>query len=227
MATIVIACGRGVVSPRWYSPLLPATTRSRLPEIPRAGRTVGGAPASSPEAGRNNRAADDRPVTCCHHERMSDEQDVLTRGFGIVMLAEAATLGIASYLHRDGHIALGFTVITGEHFTAASTPEAIIGGVLAAGAAFVLAAPRRARKIAVGTTGFALLGVIVGIAAVLGSSRPDITADLTYHAILLAALLATFVLLLLLRGPRAPAGPGGTSMPAERGGHGSYRVRSR
>jgi hypothetical protein len=143
------------------------------------------------------------PVTCRHYEPMSDRQHAVTRGFGIVMLAEAATLGIASYLHRDGHIALGFTMITGERFPEAATPEAIIGGVLAVGAAFVLAAPRRAARIAIGTTGFALLGVIIGIAAVLGSSRPDITADLTYHAILLPALVVTFVLLLLRRTARS------------------------
>jgi hypothetical protein len=113
------------------------------------------------------------------------------------MLAEAATLGIASYLHHNGHIPLGFTVIHGEYFGAAATPEAIIGAVLAAGAAYVLAAPGRARIVALSTTGFALLGVIVGLAEVLRGVGPGSTMDLAYHSALLAALVATLVMLAL------------------------------
>jgi hypothetical protein len=117
------------------------------------------------------------------------------RPFGLAMLAEAATLGIASYLHRDGHIPLGFTVIHGEHFTAAATPEAIIGAVLGVGAVFVFAAPGRARRGALGTIGFAVLGVTVGLAEVLRGVGPAGTADLVYHSALLAALVATLVTL--------------------------------
>jgi heme A synthase len=119
------------------------------------------------------------------------------RWLGVAMLAEAVTLGIASYLHRDGRIPLGFTVIHGENFRGASLPEAVIGAVLAIGAAVVLAAPRRARAVALGTTGFAVLGVIVGVIEVVSSSRPSITIDLAYHSALLAALVVTLVLLVL------------------------------
>src|SRR5215813_5375417 len=76
------------------------------------------------------------------------------RPFGLFMLAEAATLGIASYLHRNGRISLGFTVIHGEHFPRASLPEAIIGAVLVLGSAIVLAAPARARRAAIFATSF-------------------------------------------------------------------------
>lgn len=119
------------------------------------------------------------------------------RLFGAVMLAEAASLGIASYLHRDGTIPLGFTVVHGERFLSASIPEAVIGAVLAAGAVIVLAAPARARWTAVCATGFAILGFVVGLFFVLTSGRPDITADLAYHATGLAVLLATVVPLVL------------------------------
>lgn len=138
------------------------------------------------------------------------------RLFGPVLLAEAASLGIASYLHRDGSIPLGFTVIHGEWFPSASIPEAIIGAVLAGGAAIVLAVPARARWTAACATGFAVLGFVVGLFSVLTSGRPDITADLAYHATGLAALLATLVLLVLRPAPAAAgrAGP-------------SQRVRSR
>lgn len=133
------------------------------------------------------------------------------------MLAEAVTLGIASYLHRGGRIPLGFTVIHGEHFQGAATPEAIIGAVLAAGAVLVLAAPGRARVAALVTAGFAVLGVLVGLAEVLRGAGPGSAIDLAYHAALLTALAVTLVMLALRRVPPAP----------ERAAGGRQRVRSR
>jgi len=120
------------------------------------------------------------------------------------MLAEAATLGIASYLHRNGRIPLGFTVIHGEHYPAASIPEAIIGAVLAMGAAIVLAAPARARRPAIFATGFAIFGVLAGTAFVLTSGRSSISIDLTYHGVLLAALVTTLVTLAVRSAGPAP-----------------------
>ena len=77
--------------------------------------------------------------------RPRQRQAGVDRRFAVVMLLEAATFGVASYLHLDGRIPLGFTTITGEHFSRASVPEAIIGAVLAAGAVVVGVAPGRAR----------------------------------------------------------------------------------
>lgn len=126
------------------------------------------------------------------------------RVFGPVLLAEAASLGVASYLHRHGSIPLGFTVVHGEWFPSASIPEAVIGAVLAGGAAAVLTAPARARRTALFTTGFAIFGFIVGTIFVLTSGRPDITIDLTYHSILLVVLITTLVMLALGQSPPAP-----------------------
>lgn len=119
------------------------------------------------------------------------------RGYGAAMLAEAATLWVASYLHRQGRISLGFTVIKGEHFPGASIPELVIGIVLALGALVVLAAPARARRPALIASGFGVFGILVGITIVITGGSPNATVDLTYHATILAATLATFVLLLL------------------------------
>lgn len=121
---------------------------------------------------------------------------------GTLLLAEALTFGVASYLHLDGRIPLGFGTVTGEHFPDAATPEAIIGAVVAVGAVLLLAGVRWARRAALTAAGFAIAGTAVGIGAVTSSGRPDITADLTYHAAIMAALLVTFVLLLRL--PRDP-----------------------
>jgi len=121
------------------------------------------------------------------------QQAGVDRRYAVVMLAAAATIGIASDLHLDGRIPLGFTTITGEHFSRVSVPEAIIGAVLAAGAVIVTVAPRRARAVALGAVGFAVLGVLAGLGFALTSS-PHIAADLAYHlsvlVVLLAALLA-------------------------------------
>jgi hypothetical protein len=129
----------------------------------------------------------------------NDRHNGTPRLFGLALLAEAATLGIASYLHRDGHISLGFTVVRGEQFTGASVPEAVIGAILAAGATIVLTAPDRARRAALFATAFGVFGVLAGVAFVVTSGRPSIAIDLAYHAILLAALTTTLVLLALRR----------------------------
>jgi len=117
------------------------------------------------------------------------------RRFAVVMLAEAATFGVASYLHLDGRIPLGLTTITGEHFGRASVPEAVIGAVLAGGAVVVAVAPRWARTAALGATGFAALGVLVGLGFVLASGRPHIAVDLAYHLTMLVVLLAGLAVL--------------------------------
>ncbi len=129
------------------------------------------------------------------------QQTGVDRRYAIVMLAAAAAVGIASYLHLDGQIPLGVVTITGEHFSRVSAPEAIIGAVLAAGAVIVTRAPARARGAALGAVGFAVLGVLAGLGLVLASStgvlpvavtggRPHIAADLAYHLSVLVVLLA-------------------------------------
>jgi hypothetical protein len=54
-------------------------------------------------------------------------------------------------------------VINGERFSAAATPEAVIGVVLAVAAVIIAAGAPRARQAAYGVIGFAILGVIVGV----------------------------------------------------------------
>lgn len=104
----------------------------------------------------------------------------------------AVTLGVASYLHRDGHIPLGFTVIHGEHFYGASVPEAFIAFVLAIGAVAAWTVPHRARALALGTTTFAIVGVAYGLTVTVGNGQ---TIDIAYHSTLMAVLLATWITL--------------------------------
>lgn len=114
------------------------------------------------------------------------------RTAGLLMSLAAVTLGVASYLHRDGHIPLGFTVVNGERFYGASVPEAVIAFVVAVGGIAALAVPQRARPVALGTTTFAILGVAYGLSVTAGSGR---VIDVAYHCALLTVLLAAAVVL--------------------------------
>jgi hypothetical protein len=114
------------------------------------------------------------------------------RTAGLLMSLAAVTLGAASYLHRDGRIPLGFTVINGERFYAASVPEAVIAFALAIGAISALMQPHLARLVAWGATIFAILGVAYGLSDTIGTGR---AADITYHSALMTLLLATGIVL--------------------------------
>jgi hypothetical protein len=123
---------------------------------------------------------------------------------GRLMLAEAVTFAIASILHFG----------VGETFIGAAIPEAIIAVVLGAGAIAVTRRPAGSWWLALATTLFALLGVIIGLSVILRSdiSRP---ADLAYHASIFVALLLTIGLLLRFRSsfpsPACGGGQGGGS----------------
>src|SRR2546423_14223990 len=77
---------------------------------------------------------------------------------GRLMLAEAVTFAIASILHFG----------VAESFIAAAIPEAIIAVVLAVGAVSIMRRPAGSWWIAMGTTLFALAGVIIGLSVILG-----------------------------------------------------------
>jgi len=104
------------------------------------------------------------------------------------MLAEAATFAIASVLHFG----------VAETFIGAAVPEAIIAIVLGAGAVALMRRGAGSWWLALATTLFALLGVIIGLSVILGGrdSRP---VDLAYHATIFVALVITVVLLLARR----------------------------
>src|SRR2546421_9036368 len=78
---------------------------------------------------------------------------------GGLMAVEALTFAVASALHFDIAVPLGFVTIRGESFLGAAIPEAIIAGVLLGGAVGVLASPRGSWSLALAPTLFALAGV--------------------------------------------------------------------
>lgn len=123
---------------------------------------------------------------------------MISRRIGVLMLLEAATFAVASLIHFDVALPLGFATIHGEPFTGAAIPEAIIAGVLLGGTIAFLANPAGSWGLALITSLFALAGVIVGLSIILRGpvSRPG---DLIYHLAILVALLLTVGLLIWWR----------------------------
>ena len=115
-----------------------------------------------------------------------------------LMSISTLTFVVASLVH----FGVGLPLIPADPFSGAALPEAIIAVVLGAGAITVLARRGATWQIALGTTLFALLGVLVGLRFVLfGSvSRPG---DVVYHLSILAVLLVTIGMLLTSAGREA------------------------
>jgi hypothetical protein len=113
----------------------------------------------------------------------------------------AATLAAGSFVHLAGYTPAG----TKPPFDAshAGIAEAIIGVVLAFGAVAVLRAAAQERTTAIVTTGFAIVGFLVGLSMTAqGGDLPDVL----YHVITLPVLVG--ILIVLVR--TDPAGPVGT-----------------
>jgi hypothetical protein len=108
---------------------------------------------------------------------------------GMLMGFEVATLVVISFLHLSGNIHGGSKPYDPDQ---AGIAEAVIGVVLACGAAALLLAPARGRFVALSSVGFAILGFLVGLGfTVRGGTVPDVL----YHTIMLPILLLTFVAL--------------------------------
>jgi hypothetical protein len=118
-----------------------------------------------------------------------------------LMLVEAATLAVASVIHFGIVISLGRLTIS-DPFEGARIPEAILAGVLALGAASLIARWPGSWWLAFSSNVLAIVGVLVGVRVVLlgSSSRPG---DLIYHAGLFVLLVITASLLLVGRNRQA------------------------
>ncbi len=103
---------------------------------------------------------------------------------------ETATLAIVAFLHLAGILHGGSKPFRP---TDAGIAEAIIGVALTYGASTLVRARAHARSIAVATTGFAILGFIVGLNFTV---RGGDAIDIAYHATMLPLLLLTLIALL-------------------------------
>jgi peptidoglycan/LPS O-acetylase OafA/YrhL len=119
---------------------------------------------------------------------------------GMLMGFVAATLAAGAFVHLAGYTPAG----TKPPFDAshAGIAEAIIGVVLAFGAVAVLRAAAQARTTAIVTTGFAIVGFLVGLSMTAqGGDLPDVL----YHVITLP-VLAGMLVVLVRTDPVGPVG---------------------
>ena len=116
------------------------------------------------------------------------------------MGAIAATLAMMSFRHITGILGGRTKTFNGS---AAGIAEAVLCVVLGYGAAVLLRHGPRARSIALGSTGFTIIGFLVGLSFTL---RGGSAVDIAYHLGSLPILLLTLLTLLRIRG----ADTGGT-----------------
>ena len=128
-----------------------------------------------------------------HRPDGSVPRPTASRRMVALMAAIAVTLGLASVLHLSGGVHGRSAPFNATH---AGVAEAVIGIVLAVGAAAVVRFPERARPIALGAVSFATVGFVVGLNF---TARGGHLPDVIYHVALLPVLLGSLVVLLRAR----------------------------
>jgi len=114
-------------------------------------------------------------------------------GIASLMGFEAGTLAIMASVHLAGYLR-GSKPFRPDD---AGIAEAVICAALIAGAAALVRHMPHSWSIAVATTGFAILGFLVGLSFTL---RGGDAIDIAYHATVLPLLLLTMVVLLRRKG---------------------------
>ncbi|MDR6288696.1 MULTISPECIES: hypothetical protein [Inquilinus] len=115
--------------------------------------------------------------------RVSDGR---SRAIGLVrpvLAIEALAFTLASLVHRGW-------IMAGYAHGAAATAETVIAAALLTGLALSMIRPARAQVVGLAVQAFALLGTLVGLFAVLRGFGPQTQADLVYHGVMVAALVA-------------------------------------
>ena len=121
----------------------------------------------------------------------------------VLVIVEAATFLIAGALHLGVPVPLAMTL--GEPLMPqAGTPESVIGVVLVVGAVAAFLPGRGAQWVLAGTLVFAILGTLVGIAAIGAGLGPRTDVGEVYHRVILASLVVTLGLSALATRGTAP-----------------------
>jgi cation transport ATPase len=101
-----------------------------------------------------------------------------------LILALAATVfGIASLIH-------GGAIISGYEHANAEIAESVIAAVLIIAVLGTWIWPQAIRGIALTALGFAVLGTLAGIAAIIIGIGPQSTPDIVFHSLMIIGLLA-------------------------------------
>jgi hypothetical protein len=119
---------------------------------------------------------------------------------GVLAAIYAVTFLLGALLHLGVRIPAGATVLAEPRIFPASIVEGLCGLFLAAGSYAALTGRTWAWPALIAAHGFALGGVLLGVAALAVGAGPSTELNEVYHRVMLVALAAGLVLLL------APAG---------------------
>lgn len=131
---------------------------------------------------------------------------------GTLAALYAVTFLVGAVLHAGVSIPLGFAVLSEPVIVPATIVETLCGIFLAVGAYAVFSHESWAWPVVTAAHGFALGGVLLGIAALALGAGPGTELNFVYHRVMLLALVAGIVLLLIPIGRtalgRSPFGRG-------------------
>ncbi|HWB71565.1 MAG TPA: hypothetical protein VG452_05040 [Egibacteraceae bacterium] len=116
--------------------------------------------------------------------------------FGVLAVLYAITFFLGAWLHLGARIPLGFAVLEEPRILPAGIVETLCGLALAVSGYAVLTGKTWAWRAAVGAHGFALAGVLLGMAALAAGRGPSTELNNAYHLTMLAFLGAGLVVLL-------------------------------
>lgn len=108
------------------------------------------------------------------------------------LVFEVILFAVASLTHAG-------LLLQGYGHTRAAAAEAVIAAVLMLGLVVALASPAFARRAGLFVQGFAVAGVLVGLALIAIGVGPRTTPDLVLHAVMLITLVTGFMTALRMR----------------------------
>jgi hypothetical protein len=123
------------------------------------------------------------------------------RPIAVLMGAVAASLAVMSVLHLTGTVGGGTRPFDRS---GAGIAEAVICLVLGYGAIRLLRRRPGAQAVALATTGFAIVGFLIGLRFTLAGGG---TIDIAYHLSALPVLLIALIALACKRAPTRPRSP--------------------
>lgn len=114
---------------------------------------------------------------------------------GVLAVVYAITFFLGAWLHLGARIPMGFGVLEEPRILPAAIVETLCGLALAVGGYAALTGKTWAWRATVGAHGFALAGVLLGMAALAAGRGPGTELNNAYHLIMLAFLGAGLAVL--------------------------------
>lgn len=126
---------------------------------------------------------------------MTTRRHGLATAIGVLAALSSAAFFVGALLHAGVRIPLGFTVLAEPVIVPAVIVESLCGVGLAVSACAVLTRKSWAWPFTLGAHGFALGGVLLGIAALAAGRGPHTVLNDTYHRVMVILLAGSVALL--------------------------------